>query len=240
MSNSFELTSLASELYLSQISIVSNLVRHRKDHITPLFPLLVNCITLFLSILRRPGFGTTGNISVTIESGEGEVMAGGEVNAGIGKRAEREVKLIFPAWVWEGGASGIGKKEAKSLGRLLASLNSKTSERITSTSTKKRRIDATIPSTSTPSESLTSLSAPLSKHSPFLLLPYLHYSVHALAPIPSALRSELQGGLYELMDCMNKFEREALLKGFLGNEEEGERGVLKGLWKGWERERYKG
>lgn len=61
-----------------------------------------------------------------------------------------------------------------------------------------------------------------------------------ISPIPSALRSEMQGGWFEVMDVMSKWEREALIKGFLVDGEELERGVLRGLWKSWEKERYRG
>lgn len=43
-----------------------------------------------------------------------------------------------------------------------------------------------------------------------------------------------------MMDAMGKWEREALMKGMLGDEEEAERGVLRDMWSAWEKERYRG
>lgn len=216
---------LASELFLSLVNTVSNLVRHRKDHISPLFPHLVSTITSFLSALRRAGFGTTGSAS-NIE----------DVEAGIslGRRAEREARITFPFWVWEGGALGISRQESKAVGRLLASLTSKTTATIS-----KRKLGAEEKEKDS-APSTTSLAAPLSKHAPFIILPYLRSCVHVSAPIPSVLRIELQGGWFELMDVMGKWEREALMKGFLRDDEEAERGVLRGMWRTWEKERYRG
>ena len=54
-------SAISSSLFLSLVSIVAHLVRHRKDHITPLFQHLVSTLASFLSALRRAGFGTTGS-----------------------------------------------------------------------------------------------------------------------------------------------------------------------------------
>jgi len=211
----------ASQLYQTLVSAVGHIVRHRKDHVVPLFPLLVSTLSSLLSVLRRAGLGTLGASLDEADS-----------SASLGQRAEREAKTTFPAWVWHGGAQAIGKSEAKALGRLLGSLTAKT----TTTTAGKRKHGAADDSSSTN----TSLAAPLSKHAPFLLLNYLRACVHPTCPIPSALRTELQGGWFEVMDAMGKWEREALMKGMLNEDEEAERGVLKGMWKSWEKERYRG
>lgn len=234
----------ASTLYLTLISIVSHLVRHRKDHITPLFPSLISILSSFLSALRRSGFGITGSSSATVvlEDGTTTIESVG-VELGLGKRAEREARVTFPFWVWEGGAAAFEKDEAKAMGRLLAGLTTK------STATLKRKRDApttnipaTVPPTLTSSGGAesTSLVAPLSKHAPFLFLSYLRSCVNLVSPIRSSLRAELQLGWFEIMDNMGKWEREALMQGYLRDEEEAERGVLRQLWRGWERERYRG
>ncbi|GAA5957201.1 hypothetical protein JCM21900_004681 [Sporobolomyces salmonicolor] len=220
--------STTSLLFRALASTVGHVVRHRKDHVVPLFPQLVSTLCAFLSILRRAGFGSTGSAA-----------SFGEANTGIalGQRAEREARATFPAWAWQGGAAAIGKPEAAAVGRLLGSLTAKT----TTTLNKRKHGSRTVtvahddgPSTTT------SLTAPLSKHAPFLLLSYLRACVHPTCPVPSSLRAELQGGWFEVMDAMGKWEREALMKGFLGEDEEAERGVLRALWKSWEKERYRG
>lgn len=214
----------SSALFLSLVSIVAHLVRHRKDHISPLFPHLVSTLASFITVLRRSGFGTTGSTTSTAV----DSIEGAEIVVSLGRRAEREARATFPFWAWEGGAQGVGKDEAMAVGRLLGSLSTKT------TTTLKRKADDTSAATTV------SLVAPLSKHAPFIILPYLRACVHATCPIPSSVRKELQGGWFEVMDAMGKWEREALMKGFLGEDEEAERGVLRGMWKSWEKERYRG
>lgn len=217
----------SSSLFNSLVSIVAHLVRHRKDHISPLFPHLVSALSSSLTVLRRSGFGTTG----TATSTSADTIEGAEIVISLGRRAEREAKATFPFWAWEGGVEGVGKNEATAVGRLLGSLSAKT----TTTLKRKATDDGSTPSTTT-----VSLVAPLSKHAPFIILPYLRACVHATCPIPSAVRKELQGGWFEVMDAMGKWEREALMKGFLGEDEEAERGVLRAMWKSWEKERYRG
>lgn len=234
---------LASKLYLSLVSIVSHLVRHRKDHITPLFPHLVNALAGFINGLRRSGYGSLGSTVASIGTAGIIAIGGGggveEVGSNLGKRVEREARLSFPYWIWEGGAHGVAKGEAKLLGRLLSSLATKTTATTTS-STASTANGKEKTSTATGTKSTSSLSAPLSKHSPFIFLPYLHACVHPTSPILAGIRNELQGGWWEIMDVMGKWEREALMKGFLKEEEEGERGVLRGMWRGWEAGRYRG
>lgn len=213
------------DLYRTLVTVVTLLVRHRKDHIVPLFPLLVSTISSFTSILRRAGFGTTGSDLAIDEI---------DLSVALGHRAEREARTTFPSWVWEGGAKGIGRLEARSLGRLLGALTTKTTSQ-----TVKRKKDASAGGEDGPTTT-TSLVAPLSKHAPFLLLTYLRACVHATCPIPSALRSELQGGWFEVMDSVGKWEKEALMKGFLGEDEEAERGVLRTMFKVHDSTRYHG
>ncbi|GAA5915915.1 hypothetical protein JCM6882_001761 [Rhodosporidiobolus microsporus] len=214
------------ELYRTLVTVVTHLVRHRKDHIIPLFPLLVSALSGFVAILRRAGYGTTGSALSIDEPTDSSVV--------FGQRVEREAKATFPAWIWEGGSRAVGRAEAKTFSRLLGELSAKTAAPAT-----KRKKDST-GAAGEGSSTTTSLIAPLSKHAPFLLLTYLRASVHVTCPIPLALRTELQGGWFEVMDSMGRWEREALMKGFLGEEEEAERGMLRTLFKTWEKERYRG
>lgn len=171
---------------------------------------------------------------------------------GLGKKAEREVKATFAGWIWDGGITALGRNEAKAVGRLLSSLATKTvvsaSLSLSSTKGNDNESDKKRDKKDT---TTTSLSAPLSKHAPFLFLPYLSACIDPLSPLPSVLRSELLMGWYEIMDVVGKWERESLMRGFLagvgvgggaGGEErrEAERGVLRGMWRSWENGRYKG
>ncbi|GEM08711.1 nucleolar 27S pre-rRNA processing, Urb2/Npa2 [Rhodotorula toruloides] len=218
--------STVSEVFLNLAATVGHIVRHRKDHLVALFPSLTSVLSAFLSTLRRAGAGTLGSAL------EGEDETASVV---VGHRAEREAKASFPVWVWDGGREAIGRNEARAVGRLLGSLTAKTT-----TTTASKRKSAISSGQTDDASANTSLGAPLSKHAPFLLLNYLRACVHPTCPIPSALRAELQGGWIEILDAMGKWEREALMKGLLGEDEEAERGVLRNLWKSWEKERYKG
>ncbi|KAJ8293894.1 N-acetylserotonin O-methyltransferase-like protein [Rhodotorula toruloides] len=217
--------STVSEVFLTLATSVGDIVRHRKDHLVTLFPSLISVLSAFLSTLRRAGAGTLGSVL------EGEDETASVV---VGHRAEREAKATFPAWIWEGGRDAIGRNEARAVGRLLGSLTAKTT-----TTTASKRKSAISTGQAVDASANTSLAAPLSKHAPFLLLDYLRACVHPTCPIPSALRAELQGGWSEILDAMGKWEREALMKGLLSEDEEAERGVLRNLWKSWEKERYK-
>ncbi|GAA6014036.1 hypothetical protein JCM11491_003496 [Sporobolomyces phaffii] len=220
---------VASVLLRTLASTVGHIVRHRKDHIVPLFPQLVSTLSAFLSVLRRAGFGSTGSTASLEEVDTGIVL---------GQRAEREARATFPAWVWQGGVKGINKGEAAAVARLLGSLTTKTTA--IQHKSHKNQSQRSEEGNSNSTGATTSLTAPLSKHAPFLLLAYLRACVHPTCPIPSALRGELQGGWFEVMDSMGKWEREALMKGFLSEDEEAERGILRELWKSWEKERYRG
>ncbi|GAA6040522.1 hypothetical protein JCM8097_005446 [Rhodosporidiobolus ruineniae] len=215
-------------LFSTLATSITHLVRHRKDHVVPLFPLLVSALSGFVAILRRAGYGTTGS---------GSALEDVDASVALGQRAEREAKATFPSWVWEGGSQAIGRSEARALGRLLGALTAKTAA---PTSKRKKEATSTGGAADEGPSTTTSLTAPLSKHAPFLLLTYLRACVHPTCPIPSALRLEMQGGWLEVMDTMGKWEKEALMKGFLDDDEEPERGVLRGLYKTWEKERYRG
>ncbi|GAA5986107.1 hypothetical protein JCM11641_004713, partial [Rhodosporidiobolus odoratus] len=216
---------VVSDLFLSLVSTLTHLVRHRKDHVVPLFPLLVSGITGAITILRRGG-SAQGSTPLSVDDLD--------LSLGLGQRAEREARMSFPPWVWEGGATAIGCTEAKAVGRLLGALTSRTTAQVVKRKTNPENTADEGPATTT------SLAAPLSKHAPFLLLTYLRSCVHPTCAIPSSLRNELQGGLFEVLDSMGKWEKEALMKGFLGEEEEAERSVLRSLWRSWEKERYRG
>lgn len=217
-------SSLAGDTLRHFVAATGHIVRHRKDHLVSLFPALIAVMSGFLAVLRIGGLGSLGTSALLDDASDTSII--------LGQRAEREAKETFPAWVWAGGRRAIGRNEAKAVSRLLGSLGAKTTT--TSGGTKRRTTAADL------GASTTSLMAPLSKHAPFLLLNYLRACVHPTCPIPSALRSELQGGWFEVMDAMGKWEREALMKGLLGDEEEAERGVLRSMWAAWEKERYRG
>ena len=121
---------------------------------------------------------------------------------------------------------------AKALTRLLVSLNTKSS---TLQHHKKRS-----ESSSRDDSKTTSLAGPLSKHAPFILVAFLRAATDNAAPLTSEVRRELTVGILEILGTMGKYEREALMRGFLTPSMEAERTLLKQLWKDQERVRYKG
>ncbi|KAH8914052.1 hypothetical protein BT69DRAFT_1290798 [Atractiella rhizophila] len=55
-----------------------------------------------------------------------------------------------------------------------------------------------------------------------------------------SFRKELEPGWFEVLSCMGKHERESLMKGYLSDRDEGERMILRKLFKKWNQERYQG
>ncbi|GAA93684.1 hypothetical protein E5Q_00329 [Mixia osmundae IAM 14324] len=84
------------------------------------------------------------------------------------------------------------------------------------------------------------LSAPMSKHSPFVLYHFLKASTASQAAISPSLRAELMPGFVEVLAVMGKHERDALMAGFLRTEDEAERTLLRQMLVDFERERYTG
>ena len=85
-----------------------------------------------------------------------------------------------------------------------------------------------------------SLSGPLSKHAPFIVVRYLRDATDSALPLSSEVRNELNVGILEILGNLGKFEREALMKGFLSSSMEAERTLLRALWMEQDVIRYKG
>lgn len=87
---------------------------------------------------------------------------------------------------------------------------------------------------------VSSLQGPMSKHAGYFLLAYLRACTASQAPLSPATRAELTPGLNEIIACMNKYERDALMNGLLSVRDEAERVLLRTMWKDYDRARYKG
>jgi len=143
---------------------------------------------------------------------------------------QERIVANFPTWSITTEDAWISKVQAKAFSRLLVGLNTKT---IVLQKSRKNKSNAD-------SAQIVTLSGPLSKHSPFLLVNFLKYSADSHLYISSDIRKELLVGVQELIQSMNKFEKDAIMKGFLKSHMEAERVLLRELWKDYDKIRYKG
>ncbi len=130
-----------------------------------------------------------------------------------------------PCWICS--THPLGGEEAKSLGRLLESLNIKTTVRIhTSTSSLQEPPKAE------------SLARPFSKHAAYVLKAYIEVMNDPLCVMSLEVRKELKEGLFALCGMMSIHSRDALMVG--GGLDAGGKAVLKSVWKEWEAVKYVG
>jgi hypothetical protein len=146
---------------------------------------------------------------------------------------EKQLHANFPRWALPDEQDWLKSSHAKSVSRLLVSLGTKT----TILQKSHKRNDN---SRSFNTGSVVSLTGPLSKHAPFIVFRYLKAAMDSSYPLSSETRQALNSGIMEMLGSMGKFEREALMKGFMNNSMEAERALLKTLWKDYDRIRYKG
>lgn len=88
--------------------------------------------------------------------------------------------------------------------------------------------------------SIVSLTGVLSKHAPFILLKYLGAVTDSKFAMSPAMRNELHAGILEVLGCLGKPEREAVMKAFLDTQQDAERTLLRSMWKDFDATRYKG
>lgn len=115
-------------------------------------------------------------------------------------------------------------ENARLYGRLLTNMTAKTVQQKSAAST----------------NMVSSLHGALSKHAGYYLLSFLRASTAGQAPLSPTTRAELLAGLNEIIATMNKFERDSLMHGLLTSRDDAERVLLRGLWKDYDRMRYKG
>lgn len=154
--------------------------------------------------------------------------AGFDSLAGTGKKAEREARSLFPPWAWSAGSTGFGAQEA---GFLVATIKA-----VTVRTPRPRRTGLV----TSKHEAPTTLVPALSKHAPFFMVAYLRACADGLAPLPLDVKDAFRPAVFEVMSAMGQHERGALMKSFLGKDDETERAMLKSLWRAWDRQRYKG
>ncbi|KAJ3855197.1 Urb2/Npa2 family-domain-containing protein [Lentinula lateritia] len=118
----------------------------------------------------------------------------------------------------------LGVEESNALSRLLESLNTKNVVRKLTTST------------TTPSKA-ESLAKPFSKHAGYVIKAYVESLNNPLCELSTAVRKELQPGLYALCGMMNDFSRDTLMA---SATDAGEKAIVKALWRQYEKQRYVG
>lgn len=179
------------------IAISSSLIRLRRDLVTDTLPHLGVVLRQLLLSIRgcRPNLGL---------------------------RQKTLVMNTQPQWI--SASHPLGAEEGRALGRLLDSLNTKTTVRILSSST-------------SDIQKAESLAKPFSKHAAYVLQAYIGAMNDSLCVLSLEIRKELESGLFALCAMMNEHSRDALMVSAL---DDGGKATLKALWKEYEKQRYVG
>ncbi|THH28128.1 hypothetical protein EUX98_g6060 [Antrodiella citrinella] len=139
----------------------------------------------------------------------------------LGATQSKMVSDTLPRWV--NATDPVTAEESKSLARLLTTITTKTIVRThTSSNTETQKAD--------------SLARPFSKHADHVLSAYLAALNDPLCHVSSAIRKELEPGLFALCEVMGEQNRDALMVAL----DSGEKSVMKGLWRAYEKQRYVG
>ena len=183
------------DIFHKTIAISSSLIRLRRDLVTSTLPHLGMVLRQLLLSTRscRPNLGA---------------------------KQKTLVMNTQPRWI--SASHPLGAEEGKALGRLLESLNTKTTVRILSSSD---------------TQKAESLAKPFSKHAAYVLQAYIEAMNDSLCILSLEVRKELEPGLFALCAMMNEHGRDALMVSAL---DVGGKATLKGLWKEYEKQRYVG
>ncbi|KAH9807099.1 hypothetical protein DFH28DRAFT_1140423 [Melampsora americana] len=233
------------EIYQSLITIISQLCRHRREHILPVFHLLMSILLGLLRPICQPVYLI-------------DHRNGGSRNLIPSKKMIKEAKSQMPSWAWiesidqtDWDRLGCQEDESLSYGRLLIGLGIKTNL------IKKKQIESREEKMNLRPQVISLIPA-LSKHSPFYLKEYIKLCTGMICiKIPNLVETHLKNGIWVLLSSMGKHERLSIGK-MLGEdwileEDEGD-GVGSGsgidlevgkeVWRkmlnGWEMSRYKG
>jgi len=179
------------------ISISSSLIRLRRDLVTYTLPHLGMVLRQLLLSTRK-------------------------CRINLGAKQKYLVMSTQPQWI--SASHPLGAEEGKALGRLLESLNTKTTVRILSSSTPDP-------------QKAESLAKPFSKHAAYVLQAYIEAMNDSLCILSLEVRKELELGLFALCAMVNEHSRDALMVSAL---DAGGKATLKALWKEYEKQRYVG
>ncbi|KAF5382976.1 hypothetical protein D9757_006310 [Collybiopsis confluens] len=140
----------------------------------------------------------------------------------LGPRQSAIVSRGFPRWI--NTREPLGMEESQSLSRLFESLATKTLVKKLATST----------AVALKAESLVK---PFSKYAAVVIKVYVETFNDPLCALPAPVRKELLPGLYALCGMMNDFNRDSVMA---LTADAGEKVVLKGLWREYEKQKYVG
>ncbi|KAI0724331.1 Urb2/Npa2 family-domain-containing protein [Cerioporus squamosus] len=127
----------------------------------------------------------------------------------LGAKQSRIVMDTLPRWIAP--TQPLSGQESKALARLLTTLTTKTMPE--------------------------SLVRPFSKHAAYVLTAYIEAVNDPLCSVSSAVRKELQPGLFALCDMLGEHNRDAMMVAAL---DAGGKATMKVLWKEYEKQRYVG
>lgn len=139
----------------------------------------------------------------------------------LGATQSKLVADTLPQWV--NATDPVSAEESKALARLLTTLTTKTIIRT-----------HTLPNNEM--QKADSLARPFSKHAAHVLSAYLAALNDPLCVMSLAIRKELGPGLFALCETMGEQNRDALMVTLNA----GEKAVMKGLWRAYEKQRYVG
>ncbi|KAF8971581.1 Urb2/Npa2 family-domain-containing protein, partial [Flammula alnicola] len=184
-------------IFLKIIAILSSLIRLRRDLVAHALPHLGMILRQLLLCTRgcRPHLG-----------------------------AKQTVMVMNTQPRWISASQPLGAQEAKVLGRLLESLNTKTTVRF---------LGSSMPEM----QKAESLAKPFSKHAAYVLKAYIEAMNDPLCILPLDVRKELQPGIFALCGMVSEYSRDSLMISAL---DAGGKATLKSLWKEYEKQRYVG
>jgi hypothetical protein len=149
--------------------------------------------------------------------------------AAIGGKVRARAVARWPAWIADG--QELGDNEAKRFARVLTTLSSRSSR-----------------TAAAGSQDKISLSGPFAKHAPALLVAYVRAVADSVSGLSTAVRKELEPGLFALCEVITAGGRaegregegvgEPFGLGEVGGD--AEREVWADLWRRWGKERYVG
>lgn len=238
-----------SKILSTVVNVTGSIIRLRMDVLVPILPqlcaLLVQMPPLFRKPLPNASSAQRRRLYATLPSW---LDASNEASTA----ASQE-----PAPATSALEGGLGTEDARDFARLLDTLTAKTSSLHGPAHGQGNhalaRKNTAISARGSKGESGTtsSLAKPFSKHAIYVILSYIHALLPSTAlgsHIPTRVKATLRTGCVGLCGIVGEVERDWILGGseLLGGVgEEGAaagagKGVLKDLWREWERSRYKG
>ncbi|RPD63168.1 hypothetical protein L227DRAFT_573006 [Lentinus tigrinus ALCF2SS1-6] len=139
----------------------------------------------------------------------------------LGAKQSRLVMDTLPRWIAP--AHPLTSQESKALARLLTTLTTKTMVRVHGPAADTHKPE--------------SLLRPFSKHAAYVLTAYIEVVNDPLCVVSSAIRKELQPGLFALCDMLGEHNRDAIMVSAL---DAGGKATMKVLWREYEKQRYVG